>query len=487
MMGTTHTLDMIEMMDTRQDDPMTARRPALDDDYERARQRHLQAFLARVPGEVEKLAWPLERLHAVRDARLRALVRTAKERSPWHARRLRHVDPATLRGDDLSAIPPMTRADLMAHWDEIVTDHRLTLDGANQHLARVAAHGPAYLHDAYHVVASGGSTGRRAVFAWDFEGWLQSQLILARHIGWLARQVGAPPLQRIASVLSANETHMSGAIMRTFAGQVGANVTLSVTLPVPDIVARLNAYQPDTLYSYPSTLHRLALEAQAGRLRIAPRALAVAAEPLLPEARQAIEETFAAPLLNSYACSEGGLIAWSHPGSPGLHLVEDSAVYEPVDARNRPVATGTPAATLLVTNVINQALPLIRYEVTDELTLLAESNPGPWTGRRISEVQGRLDDHFSYAGGVDVHPHVFRSVLASVPEVTEYQVRQTARGAAIAVQAVSAPDLAPVRDKISAALTRLGLADPEVDITRVERLARLAGTGKLKRFVAQAA
>jgi len=244
---------------------------------------------------------------------------------------------------------------------------------------------------------------------------------------------------------------------------------------------------PDTLYSYPSTLHRLALEAQAGRLRIAPRALAVAAEPLLPEARRVIEETFAAPLLNVYGCSEAGLIAWSYPGSPGLHLVEDIAVYEPSDAQGRPVAAGVPAAKLLVTNVINQTLPLIRYELTDELTLLAEPNPDPWTGRRIAEVQGRLDDHFIYAGDVEIHPHVFRSALAGVPEVTEYQVRQTARGVAIVAQAGDMLDLVPVRDKISAALGRLGLADPEVTITGVERIERLAGTGKLKRFVAQAA
>src|SRR5579871_65597 len=105
----------------------------LPDDYDRARQRHLQAFLGQIPGETDKLTQPLAQLHGLRDARLRALVRTARTRSPWHAARLRHVDPDTLCGDDLSAIPPMTKADLMAHWDEIVTDRRLSLDLANRH------------------------------------------------------------------------------------------------------------------------------------------------------------------------------------------------------------------------------------------------------------------------------------------------------------------------------------------------------------------
>jgi phenylacetate-CoA ligase len=82
--------------------------------YEIERQRHVQALYTRLPSEVDKVIWPLERLHAIRDERLRALVRVAKERSPWHARRLSHVDPDKLRGDDLAVISPMTKADLMA-------------------------------------------------------------------------------------------------------------------------------------------------------------------------------------------------------------------------------------------------------------------------------------------------------------------------------------------------------------------------------------
>lgn len=44
-----------------------------------------------------------------------------------------------------------------------------------------------------------------------------------------------------------------------------------------------------------------------------------------------------------------------------------------------------------------------------------------------------------------------------------------------------------MRERISLALARLGLVRPEIAITGAERLDRLAGTGKLNRFVAQAA
>ena len=40
--------------------------------------------------------------------------------------------------------------------------------------------------------------------------------------------------------------------------------------------------------------------------------------------------------MNLYAAAEVGVIARSYPGSVGLHLNEDIAVYEPVDAGGLP-------------------------------------------------------------------------------------------------------------------------------------------------------
>jgi phenylacetate-coenzyme A ligase PaaK-like adenylate-forming protein len=132
-----------------------------------------------------------ERLHRLRDERLRALLRTAKAQSPWHAERLATVDVDAVTGADLAAIPTMTKTDVMEHWDEIVTDGRLTLELAEAHLERVASEGPAYLLGEYQVVTTGGSSGRRGVFVWDFEGWLGFGLARERPTFWLRRTLEA--------------------------------------------------------------------------------------------------------------------------------------------------------------------------------------------------------------------------------------------------------------------------------------------------------
>lgn len=453
--------------------------------FDAERQRHVLAFAERLPIEAERLTWPLERLHRLRDERLRALLRSAKARSPWHADRLAGVDVDAVSGADLAGIPTMTKSDVMKHWDEIVTDRRLTLELAEAHLERVASDGPAYLLGEYQVVTTGGSSGRRGVFVWDFEGWLGFGLSRERPTFWLRENAGGDPQPRRAFVAAAHPTHPTAILPRTFAGsrQLGVGRSFPATLPLSQIVEGLNRFDPTDLFAYPSMMHRLARELRRGRLSISPQELNCGAEPLLPDARAEIEAAFGRPLMNLYAAAEVGVIARSYPGSIGLHLNEDIAVYEPVDTDTRPVAAGSTAAKLLVTNVINHAIPLIRYELADELTVLGEPNPGPWTGRRIAEIEGRVEGTFVYDNDVEIHLHLFRSALSRRRQILEYQVHQTPAGADITVHTSAPLDTDGLARELVKALAEHGVARPHVSIAEVDDIGRSASTGKLRRFI----
>jgi phenylacetate-CoA ligase len=128
-------------------------------EYKELRQRHL-AYLASIfPEWVQRLRWPAELLRQERQRRLRELLRVALASSPWHRHRLDGVDPEAFTEEDLPGLPAMTKDDLMANWDEVVTDRRLTLELVERHLAALTS--DAYLFDEVHAIASGGSTGRR--------------------------------------------------------------------------------------------------------------------------------------------------------------------------------------------------------------------------------------------------------------------------------------------------------------------------------------
>jgi phenylacetate-CoA ligase len=458
-----------------------ARLAGVMSDYETQRQLHLAFAMAIAPRLVERLSWPADRLAAHRADRLGEAVRDAVDRSPWHRERLADVDPAQLDETSLRELPPMTKGDLMENFDRIVGDERLSLELVNAHLQTVTT--GSYLLDAYTAVTSGGSTGERGVFVYEWVGWATFWVSVFRYLlrdRWSGPEPESRPIV-LGWVAAAHFTHATAALGRTFDSPDFVNVRFPVTLATEQMVAGLNAAQPDVLIAYPSALHVLSFEAAAGRLRIAPRQILSCSEPLLPEIRAAAEAAWGVRVGNVWGTSEGGGVGipCEHARS---HLSEDLLIVEPVDEDGRPVAPGERSAKLYLTNLFNQALPLIRYEITDEVTMLPEPCPCGSAHRCVADIQGRLDDVFVYDGR-RVHPHVFRSALGRRAGIVEYQVRQTEQGARIAVRCGSRVDLERLGAEIADGLGALGVPRPVIDVTAVERLERDGGPAKLRRFV----
>jgi len=267
---------------------------------------------------------------------------------------------------------------------------------------------------------------------------------------------------------------------RTFR-EVANATTIAATLPLNEIVHRLNTLPPVILSGYPSMLAVLAREAIAGRLRIAPRMVGSSGEPLLPEMRSAMEEAWRCPILNAWGASEG-VFAGACGQGRGMHLSEDVAIFELVDKDGNPVTPGVRSAKMYITNLYNHVQPLIRYELTDEVTLIDEPCPCACAMRRIDDVEGRSDDVFVYAGGTMVHPLVFRSRLGSERNIVDYQVKQTATGADVAVRMQGAVDGRALGALLERDLKRAGLTMPKVNVEIVQSFNRQR-TGKLKRFI----
>jgi phenylacetate-coenzyme A ligase PaaK-like adenylate-forming protein len=451
-------------------------------DYETTRQQHIAEFGPKTGELVQCIGWSRAQIVAEQRAGLRRLLRAARDGSPWHRERLRDIDVGAADASTLSRLPAMTKDDLMAHWDDIVTDRRVTLAAAEAHIARLTS--DAYFMERYHAVASSGSSGRRGVFVWDWDGWLVCNAGFMRWLIW--RGMTDPALQGVAPVIAtvAAEApwHMTSAAPQTFSNPGITTTRLAVTLPLAEIVAGLNDAQPVVLLGYPSMLRELAHEAKRGALRIAPKQIVGTSEPMLPEIRALLEQTWGAAVGNWWGTSEAGPTGISCHLGAGMHLAEDMMIIEPVDERGAPVPAGTPAQKVLLTNLINPLLPLIRYEVTDEVTVLDEPCPCGSAFRRVDDIQGRIDDVFRYASGVTVHPHVFRSPLSRAPAVIEYQVRQTPDGAHVQVRCAGNADIAKLGSEIAEHLRRVGLAEPRVSVEQVDAIAR-SGSGKLKRFL----
>ena len=97
----------------------------------------------------------------------------------------RRVDPDGFEEADLAGLPPMTKDDLMANWDRVVTDRRLTLELVEGHLAGLEA--DAYLFGEFHAVASGGSSGRRGIFVFGWRAWATADAASCGRPCWTGR------------------------------------------------------------------------------------------------------------------------------------------------------------------------------------------------------------------------------------------------------------------------------------------------------------
>lgn len=374
--------------------------------YEELRRRHVADARALEPRLAERLEWSAAALAAHRRYRLRALVRFAIQHSPWHRARLHDVNLDTLTEESLPALPVMRKADLMQHFDEVVTDPRLTLETVNDHLDDVEAGHDGYLFDRYTAITSGGSSGMRGVFVYDWEAWATYYLSTSRTFRRFVNGLGSSAVPVEARVASSHLSHASAASGRTFAGLHFKIHVFPPTRPVHEIVAGLNDVQPTVLAGYASALRSLVPEATAGRLRIAPKRVMSASEPLLPDMRQALEEAWGVCVGNLWAASEGGGLG--APCDEGqTHLSDDLFIFEFIDAAGNPTSAGDTSARVLLTNLYNNAQPLIRYEITDQVAVKAELCRCGSAHRCIEDIRGRQEDAFVYAG-ITVHPLVLR-------------------------------------------------------------------------------
>jgi phenylacetate-coenzyme A ligase PaaK-like adenylate-forming protein len=429
---------------------------------------------------VRRLGWSADRLAAERLRRLRELLTWSAAHSPFWQHRLAGFDLATFTEQDLVSLPILTKADLMGNFDALVTDRDLTLGRVNAHVDQLDA--DAYLDDQYRVIATSGSTGARVLFVYGWDDWSTFVLLATRWRGRSGEPANAS--ESVGSLFASNTRHVSGALhafSRDFSGEGTLPVAhLPATLPLPEIVRGLNKAQPTELQGYPSAMHLLALEAIAGRLHISPRWISTCGEQCTVEARDAVRSVWGIEISDCWGCSEG-VYAFPCGIGEGMHLPDDLVVIEPVDREGNPVPMGQPADKILPTNLYNRTEPLIRYEVTDAMTIIDEPCECGCAHRRIVDVRGRTDNFFLYEGGAAVHWLGMTTVLLSDPGVVEMQVTQSTRGAVVSLVTAGRCDTEALRIGLIALMARAGLVDPEVTVREVASLDRL-WSGKLRQF-----
>ncbi len=152
--------------------------------------------------------------------------------------------------------------------------------------------------------------------------------------------------------------------------------------------------------------------------------LVIGAEPHTEEQRRRIEELLGVKAYNCFGMSEmsGPGVAFECKEQNGLHIWEDSYIFEIIDPDTlEPVADGE-IGELVLTTLDREAMPLIRYRTRDLTRILPGECKCGRTHRRLDRIKGRSDDMF-IVKGVNIFPMQIEKMLMQFKEVgTNYLI-----------------------------------------------------------------
>ncbi len=375
----------------------------------------------------------------------------------------------------LASLPVLTKAELMAEFDRVVTDPALRRSDLEAHLTSPDADRP--FLGRYTVLSTSGSTGLRGMFVFDAGEWLRACGAITRPLLWA--KAPAPWTRPRAAIIAASAPwHYSAQVGRAFASRWLPSLRLDASAPLDELTDRLNAWQPDALAVYPSVLLQLAEEQLGGRLRIRPRYIGTSAERLPEATRTRVRAAWTLPVFDTYGATEYAPIATEcEHGS--LHLLEDRALIEVVDDGGHAVAEGEAGTRLLLTVLDRRTQPLIRYEISDGVRLQPGRCDCGRPFRRLAAIEGRVEETLTLPAAqpgsapVGLHPNVFHDLLGSVP-ATGWQVRQEGEGA-LRVLLTGLPCAeadAALRARLLEGIARRGAACLTLEVRRVDALPR---------------
>lgn len=406
--------------------------------------------------------WAPDRLRELQVERLRALLRHARDTSPWYRSTWAEagLEPDAVESvDDLRRWPMIDRGTIRA----------------NRTAMQSTTHRDALIHK-----ATGGSSGTPLEF--DLDRASNDRRMGAWHRGY--SWAGAGPGTRQWYLWGVPASSTPGWRKRKLRlydklyRRTTANCFELSEARLDDFVRSLARTRPHVIVAYTNALYAFArmLEERA-IVPATPHSIVVGAEQLHQFQRDTIERVFAAPVFETYGSREFMLIAAECPEHDGLHLNSEHHVVEIVDEAGVPVPDGV-EGDVLVTDLTNYGMPFIRYANGDRAIAQAGGCACGRSLPRLARVTGRRLDVLTTPDGRRLPGEFFPHIIKDLSSVRQFQVVQEIPEA-VTIRLVAPTwndrDEAWLRREIAAAAGPL----LEVRLERVEQIP-LTGAGKLQ-------
>lgn len=189
---------------------------------------------------------------------------------------------------------------------------------------------------------------------------------------------------------------------------------------VNQIIDLLLSRRVKYLRGYTSTIFYIAQVMNKRNIHISMPFISVTAEQLYDFQRKEIELALGKNIFNQYGCGECGALAMECTSHNGLHHAFEHSILEVLDDENKPVKHGR----VVLTNLDNYAMPLIRYENGDMLTLAEHKCTCGRHSQLIAHIDGRQYDIIEGEPGRRAHAGFFDECFLKIDLMNRYNIRQ---------------------------------------------------------------
>jgi phenylacetate-CoA ligase len=338
---------------------------------------------------------------------IRALLEHAYATVPFYRERFRQLglQPSDLRNlDDYRRMPLLTKSDLRSEGTALLSDR--------------------YPRSSLTCKKTSGSTGVSVAVYVDDDSLQWKRAFTMRSDEWSGWRFGES-----RAMVWGNPEHVKrgwrGWLRNTFLERATYLDTLKMDEAALERFARqLCQQQPSLIFGHAHSVYLLAEYLRStGRHGVRPRGILTTAMVLHDWQRRVIEEVLSCPVTNRYGCEEVSLIACECQRHAGLH-VNAEGVYVELLRDGEPVPPGEPGS-VVVTDLTNRAMPMLRYHVGDVAVWSARSCPCGRGLPLLERLEGREADYvLTPAGELISGISLTENFALHVPGVAQLQIIQ---------------------------------------------------------------
>lgn len=320
--------------------------------------------------------WTAAALTELKLRRLKAVLVHANTSSPYwrKAFAVAGLQPQTIHDlSDLQRLPTLSKRDLQQHRTEM----------------RAPGHHGRLIAD-----KTGGSTGEPVKFDLDERRFYYRNAVAMRHNIWAGWQLGCKSAFFWGHRADAKTPSRRLARLRTtlLDRQIFLDTSSLSVAAMTAFQTQLLAFDPAIYIGYANAVYLYAqfLQKRGGRYH-RPRGIITSAEFLAPEQRAVIESVFGCRVFDRYGSRETGLVASECGEGDAMHVADESILVEILRADGTPAAPGE-RGRVVVTDLLNFGMPLLRYEIRDTASPVSGACP---CGRGLSRLRmagGRVTD-----------------------------------------------------------------------------------------------